>query len=192
MVQFPGSTIDRLVHGRADGLAEPIPHVFRIVDRLGLAADQQEPIDPPAHQGRQPEDFHRVHVVALDQEASALGLGRATDLGLDEVERPGPPAARDRVDQDDRVIAVEQGVGQVEPPDAEVDDADPLRQGPASQPVDDLDAEGVVAQEDVADPGDEDARRAHGDSRRPMMSKVRCNSSFSRIVPPRAVTGLIR
>ena len=48
----------------------------------------------------------------------------------------------------------------------------------AGQPPGDLDAEGVVAQEDVADAGDEDAWPAHGSSGKPTRSKESFSSSL--------------
>ena len=43
----------------------------------------------------------------------------------------------------------------------------PSGSSPAQQPLGDLDSEGVVAQEDVADAGDEDARPIHDPSGKP-------------------------
>ena len=104
------------------------------------------------------------------------------------------PGARPggRVDQDDGLVAVQERVSQVEPSDAEVDDTRPFGQVDGCQAPGDLDAEGVVAQEDVADAGDQDRGGfmippVGGRGRRPPSS-----SSFSLIVPPRAVTGRIR
>jgi hypothetical protein len=49
-------------------------------------------------------------------------------------------------------------VGEVHAADAEVDDLHPGRQLPPRQTVRERDAEAVVAEEDVADPRDEDPR----------------------------------
>src|SRR5262249_2950645 len=119
---------------------------------------------------------------------------------LQDVQRAGPAAARRRVHQDHGLVAVEQGVGQVQAADAEVDHAHLGRRPPPRQPPDDLDAEGVVAQADVADAGDQDARLLHntllssawGDSPSSFQatrSNVARTRSFSRSVPPRAITG---
>ena len=69
-------------------------------------------------------------------------------------------AVAERVDEDERPVAVEQPVGQVHARDADVGDLDPLRQIAPGEPTRDLDAEPVVGEEDVADTGDEYA--VHG------------------------------
>src|SRR5438309_747664 len=69
----------------------------------------------------------------------------------------GSTAARQRVHQDRRVPAVEERVGEIEAADSEVLHLHALRQRPLREPPGDLDAEPVVAEEDVADPRDQDA-----------------------------------
>jgi hypothetical protein len=65
------------------------------------------------------------------------------------------------VDQDERVVpTVEQVVGQVHPADAVVGDVDTLRHLTRVDPAYDLDAEAVVPEEDVADPGHQHPRGA--------------------------------
>ena len=56
----------------------------------------------------------------------------------------------------------------------------------------DLDPEGVVAQEDVADARDQEAGWRHDFSVRATRSNASRRSSFNLIAPPSAVTGLIR
>jgi len=57
---------------------------------------------------------------------------------------------------------------------------------------DDVDAEGIVPQENVADAGYQNACLLHGCSGMAARSKDTFNSSLSLSVPPRADTGLIR
>ena len=140
---------------------------------------------------------------------------RPGNVRLEDVQRAGRAAARRRVHQHDRLVAVEEGVGQVEAADAEIDHAH-LRRGSGrrGQALDDLDAEGVVAQEDVADAGDRGcgggpcnspssrdrvrrfvdatAPRSRLDSFHPTMSNDPFTGSLSRSVPPRATTGRMR
>src|SRR5207248_270104 len=78
------------------------------------------------------------------------------------------------------------------PADAEIDHAHLGRQRAPRQPLGDLDPEGVVAQENIPDPGDEDARPRHGPSGRAARSNDTLSSSFNLIAPARAVTGLMR
>jgi hypothetical protein len=113
------------------------------------------------------------------------GLAR---VRLDQVERAGPAAARRRVDHDDGLVSVEQGVGEVEPPDAKIRHPNLRGQFAFQKPPDNLDAEGVVAQEDIADAGDQNAmsRQASAGARSREHHFV-----LGRIVPPRAVTGLM-
>ena len=77
-------------------------------------------------------------------------------VDLDHVERPGGAAARRRVEQDDGVVALGDREREVHPADAEVDDLDPGRELPPREPVRERDAEAVIAEEHVADSGDED------------------------------------
>ena len=73
---------------------------------------------------------------------------------------PGAPPRVHRVDDDDEVVRLEQLVGQVDAADAEVADLDARPATAAGQPLHDLDAEAVVAFEDVAEPGHQDAHHA--------------------------------
>src|ERR1700756_5855543 len=79
-------------------------------------------------------------------------------LGLEDVQGARAAAAGHRVIEDQRVPFLEQVVGEVHAPDAVVDDAD-IRIVLWDLGVTDyFRAESVVSQEDIADPGYQDAR----------------------------------
>jgi hypothetical protein len=81
---------------------------------------------------------------------------------LEQHDLAGRAATRQGVHEDQRVVRVEQVVRQVHAPDAVVGHPYPGRQGVLrGQPPDDLGAEAVVAEEEVADPGHQHARRVH-------------------------------
>ena len=108
--------------------------------------------------GRLPiADEHREHLVR----GQAVGVhypGRrwhVLRLDLEHGDGARRAAALRGVDEDEQVAAAEQLVDQVHAADAEVRDLRRLRPRPAGQQPDHLDAEGVVALEDVADPGDQ-------------------------------------
>ncbi len=146
---------------------------------------------PTRAQGRgQAQHPGRVEVVRLDENAVA-SLGRIVQGELNDVECSWSAAPRGRIDQDDRLGGVEQGIGQVEAPDAEIDDAHPFGQLDPRQAAGNLDAERIVAQEDVTDAGDQDTARRHDPSGKPTSSEETFNSSFRLIAPRRAVTGLM-
>jgi hypothetical protein len=72
------------------------------------------------------------------------------------------PALRG-VHEYEQVAPVEQFIDKVDAPDAEVGDLDAVRQRTLREQPDHFDAEGVVALEDVADPGDQrPSRHGHG------------------------------
>ena len=80
------------------------------------------------------------------------------ELGLDDVERAGwSLLLRDRVDDHQDVVPLEELVDQVHRADPEVHDLDTVRQRRAAQGGGHLDPEAVVGQEDVADAGDQHA-----------------------------------
>src|SRR5205814_7817834 len=70
-------------------------------------------------------------------------------------QRAGRRPARRRVHQDQQVAPVEEVVGQVYAADADVDDLHAGRQRAPGELPDHLDAEPVVAEEDVAHAGDQ-------------------------------------
>src|SRR4029077_19104300 len=96
------------------------------------------------------------------------GLGvrlvQLVQIGLHDVDGAGGLTAAVRVHQDDVIRVVGQGVGQVDPADAVVRNPDAIGQLAAAQPLRHLDAEGVVAQKDVADAGDEDGAQSRSGS----------------------------
>src|SRR5437763_729265 len=100
--------------------------------------------------------------------ATTPAINKAGD-GPADSSRSARPAARGRIHQDDRFVTVEQRIGQVESPDAEIDHAHLLRQSPPRQALSDLHTKGIVAQEDVAHTGDQDARPNHETSGNPPM-----------------------
>ena len=78
---------------------------------------------------------------------------------LHHVERPGLAPLPADVDQDQRVVAAHDLVGEVEAAGAEVEHADPVRELGALEPLGDEAAEGVVLHPRVADAGDQDLLR---------------------------------
>ena len=82
-------------------------------------------------------------------------------LGFDHREGPRRLTHRDGVDQDQRVVALEKVVREMNAPDPIVLDPDPLGEGPAGEQMGHLDAEGVVGEKDVPDARDENAA-GHG------------------------------
>src|SRR6202035_3669563 len=86
----------------------------------------------------------------------------AVEVRLEDVDGTGSLPAGHGVDQDRRGRVVEDRKGEVEPTNAEIDDADALCVLPGREQACNLDAESVVAQEDVADSRDQDGALAHG------------------------------
>ena len=78
-------------------------------------------------------------------------------VSLEDVYGAGAAAARYRVDEDQRIPAFKQVVGQVHPPDAVVDDLHARIVLLDWDVPDYLGAEAVVAEEDIADAGHQDA-----------------------------------
>ena len=79
---------------------------------------------------------------------------------LDHINSPRFFSARHGIDENRHVAPVEKRVGQIDPTNAEIDHAHALGPGsPVARALRYLDAEGVVAEEDIADAGDEDAGR---------------------------------
>ena len=77
-------------------------------------------------------------------------------LDLHHIQRSRRLALPTDVDQDQRVVAAHDLVGEVEPAGAEVDDVHAVWQLVLAQALGDLAAEAVVAQPGVADAGNED------------------------------------
>src|SRR5262245_11216524 len=106
--------LDRAIDGGRDRRAEGHDHLLLVAGGR-FAADQDEAGQAAAQLAGQGQHLDRLHAVRLDD-----GLGRS-GLALDGVQGPGRTAAARSVDQDDGVVAVEEGVGEVEAADAEVD-----------------------------------------------------------------------
>jgi hypothetical protein len=70
-------------------------------------------------------------------------------------------AARDGIEQNRDVTPVQQRVGQIDPPDAEIHRPNISRHRTIKQPPRNLDAEGIVSQEDIANAGDQYSRVVH-------------------------------
>jgi hypothetical protein len=95
-----------------------------------------------------------VHAVGFDQ---AVGRGvDFVDIGLDDGDGTGRLAVGECIDEDGGFVAILQGVGEVEAANAEIDDARFRGQVAGCKAAGDFDAESIVAEEDVADAGDED------------------------------------
>ena len=62
----------------------------------------------------------------------------------------------DGIDQNHQLPGVHQRIGEVVAADAEIDDTHVWRHGAGGKAMDDFDTEGVIAEKDVADTGDED------------------------------------
>ena len=88
-------------------------------------------------------------------------------------------------------MGVEQRIGKIKASDTELNNPHSFRQLATREATGNLDAKCVVAQENVADSGNENTARRHDTSGNPTSSKAILNSSLSLIAPPRAVTGLI-
>src|SRR3954447_6139596 len=118
---------------------------------LGLAADHEHAGLGGAQGAGQLDHLDRVHPVGVERDRPIF-----FDLRLDEVDGARLPATRGGVDEDDQVVIFEHRVREVHPPDAEVDDLDALGQSAPGEPLYYLDPETIVAQEYVADTGDQD------------------------------------
>jgi hypothetical protein len=146
----------RPVDDRGHRFGQPDP----LVDGRGLAAHDEHPVDgsldPDAVRQlvEHRQDGPGLHAVGI--EPGSL-VRRAVQVVFEQGERAGRVPLADRVDEDERAVAVEQAVGQVHAADADVGDLDAVRQVPPGEPARDLDPEPVVGEEDVADPGNQDS-----------------------------------
>ena len=98
----------------------------------GLTPDDQHASDAGAQPGEHPEHDCRAHAVGLERRRrrGVVDGIAIVALGLDHCDRPGRLAHRERVDEHERVVPVEQLVREVHAADAEVDDLD-ARRAPA-------------------------------------------------------------
>ena len=101
--------------------------------------------------------------MGVEHEAALAALEpvRVLEVGLQDEDRPWRLAARRGVDQDQRVVPLQQLVREVDAADAEVRHLDAGRKRLVRQAVRHLDTEAVVAEEDIADAGHQHAA-AHG------------------------------
>jgi len=88
-------------------------------------------------------------------------------------------------------VPFSQGIREVKVPNAEIDSLRAIGQLDLGKAPCHLDAERIVAEEDVADARNENPARGHDCSGKPRSSNEIRSSFFNRIVPPTAVTGLI-
>ena len=98
------------------------------------------------------QDGPGLHAVGIEP---GILVRRPVQVVFEQGERAGRVPLADRVEEDERAVAVEQPVGQMHAADADVGDLDAGRQVPPGQPARHLDPEPVVGEEDVADAGDE-------------------------------------
>ena len=156
------------VDDRVRGAVDDRGHRFRepdpLVDRRGLAAHDEDPLDGPRDADALRElvehrqDGAGVHAVRVER---AVVRG-PVQVVFEQVERAGRVTVPYRVDEDERAVAVQQPVGEVHAADADVRDLHAVGQVAAGQPARHLDAEPVVGEEDVADTGYENP--VHGSS----------------------------
>ena len=120
---------------------------------LRRAGDDQRPRQRAAERAGEAEHLDGVHPVRVDRRLDVV------ELRLDHARACPAAARRRRVEQHDRVVAVAERVGEVHAADPVVDHLDAGRQRARGEPLGERDAEAVVAEEDVADAGDEDPPR---------------------------------
>jgi tetratricopeptide (TPR) repeat protein len=96
-----------------------------------------------------------VHVGELVMTLDDRQRPDVTYVGADHGDRAGRPSELDRIDNDERIRAIEQLVHEMHSADPDVQHADFGREGLGEQPVCDDDAEPVVAAKDVAHARDE-------------------------------------
>jgi hypothetical protein len=73
---------------------------------------------------------------------------------LQQVQRAGSAAARDRIHRNQEVISVEQTIREVEAGDPDIGELDLVTERRlAAQPLHHLDAKAIIAEKDVADAG---------------------------------------
>jgi hypothetical protein len=123
-------------------------------ERCWFTADYQHAAGIAAHGMGQGEDFDGVERVAFDQCGGSVGRC----VGFNDVKRSGCFAARDCVYEDGPIAGFEKGVGEIDAADAEIDDFYARREWVGGEQPGDVDAKGIIAEEDVADAGDKDLR----------------------------------
>src|SRR6185437_16839083 len=93
----------------------------------------------------------------IDSRFIRMGFG----FDLQAIERARFAAAGHGINKDGCIVTTDESRGEIEAADAEIHDANFVRQRPQREGLHDLDSERIVAEEDVADPRDENPRR-HG------------------------------
>src|SRR5918998_5658179 len=144
-----------LFHRRAHRLAQLHNHVVVVLsahDHLRLAANDEGAGRSGAQSAGEFDHLDGVHPVGIQHRLPPL-----LDLRLDEVDRTRPLTPRGGVDEDGGLVIALQRVGEIHPSYTEVHHLHSLRQPAAGEPTAHLDPETVVAQEHVADAGDQDA-----------------------------------
>jgi hypothetical protein len=126
----------------------------------GLAADREDAIDAPTQPREQLEHGFRIQIVCVP----------APRAPRDLPQRPASPARRStryqalpvrhRVDEDQRVVAVEQLVGEVHAADARVHHARASGSFERKSWLHHLDSERIVAEEQDCRPGHEHSSRS--------------------------------
>jgi hypothetical protein len=146
---------NRLIDGRLNRCAHL--HLQLVVrdQRPRLAADDQDMLDRAAHVSSRLQHFDRDHGVRLDCRGWRAGV---VQLRFQNVNRPHFAAAGSGGYQDYRLVWVKKGVGQVEPADAKILDADCLGERVLRQATGDLNSECIVTEKDIADAGNQNSR----------------------------------
>ena len=164
VVEHVEHEVDRAVDGGGDGGGQ----ADALVERRGLAPDDDDALDRAA-EPRQHAEHRRPGSCVWASSAGALAsCGIASTSGSRTATVPGGSPIGIASTSTSSVVAVEQLVGEVDAADAEVGDPHAVGHRRARRAVGDLDAEAVVAEEDVADPGDEhprSRRRSHRTAR---------------------------
>ena len=145
--------LDGPVDRGADLLGEPQPH---LLDLGRLAGDDDDLARPAADRADEAQHGLRVHPVRVEHLAVLDARRDVLLVGLHHVERARLAALAADVDEDQRVVAAHDLVGEVEAAGAEVHHAHAGGQLAPFEALDDLAAEAVVAQPGVADAGHED------------------------------------
>jgi hypothetical protein len=155
--QLVDHAADRRGRG-ADGPFDDRAQADALVEDRRLASDDHGGRRDRAERVGRGEQRVGLEAVRIEQWATMIPWVPGGRRRLEHGDRSGLVAARDRVDEHQRVVAVEQFVRQVHTTDPDVHDDDAIGKRLVCEPRDDLDAEAVVAEEDVPEAGHEQAR----------------------------------
>lgn len=147
--------LDRVRHRRP----HPVRKFHAGAQVGGLARHDQAAAWVAAQRGEHREDRVGRQVVRVHDGHARDELRR---VDLEHGDRTWFIPALGGVDEHEQVAPVEQFIDQVNAADAEIGDLHAVRQRTLCQQPHYLDAEGVVALKDVADPGDQRPARQHG------------------------------